>query len=58
MNYQELMFSKKILSQEEYEFCVEWDAVEAWKYLNDIGEGRWLNINVYTEHDHEKKTGE
>lgn len=58
LRYQELINTKEILTQEEYEFCVEWDAAEAWKYLNNIGEGRWLNINVYTEHDHEKKTGE
>jgi len=58
LKYQELINTKEILTQEEYEFCVEWDAAEAWKYLNNIGEGRWLNINVYAEHDHEKKTGE
>ena len=53
--YMVLINTKEILTQEEYEFCKEWDADEAWKYLNNIGGGRWLNINVYTEHDHEKK---
>ena len=52
--YQNLINTKEILTQEEYEFCVEWDAAEAWKYLNNIGEGRWLNINVYSEHEHEE----
>jgi hypothetical protein len=52
--YQTLINTKEILTQEEYEFCVEWDAAEAWKYLNNIGEGRWLNINVYSEHEHEE----
>ncbi len=52
--YNVLMNTKEILTQEEYEFCKEWDADEAWKYLNDIGEGRWLNINVYSEHEHEE----
>lgn len=47
--YQELINTKEILTQEEYEFCVKWDVTEAWKYLNNIGEGRWLNINVYSE---------
>ncbi len=56
--YNMIMNTKEILTQEEYEFCKAWDSDEAWKYLNNIGEGRWLNINVYTEHDHEKKTGE
>ena len=51
--YNELM-SKEILTQEEYEFCKAWDAEEAWKYLNDIGNGRYLNTNVYSEHEHEE----
>ena len=54
LKYQTLINTKEILTQEEYEFCVEWDATEAWKYLNNIGEGRWLNINVYSEHEHEE----
>jgi hypothetical protein len=54
LKYQTLINTKEILTQEEYEFCVEWDAAEAWKYLNNIGEGRWLNINVYSEHEHEE----
>jgi len=55
LKYQELINTKEILTQEEYEFCVEWDAAEAWKYLNNIGEGRWLNINVYSEHEHDER---
>ena len=51
--YNELM-SKEILTQEEYEFCKTWDAEEAWKYLNDLGDGRYLNINVYSEADKEE----
>jgi hypothetical protein len=52
--YQMLINTKEILTQEEYEFCKEWDAEETWKYLNDIGERGWLNINVYPEHEHEE----
>jgi hypothetical protein len=52
--YQMLINTKEILNQEEYEFCKEWDAEETWKYLNDIGERGWLNINVYSEHEHEE----
>ena len=55
--YNELM-SKEILTQEEYEFCKAWDAEEAWKYLNDIGNGRYLNINVYSEHEHHERVWE
>lgn len=51
--YQRLINTVEILTQEEYESCKAWDAEEAWKYLNNIGEGRWLNINVYSEIDKE-----
>ena len=51
--YTELFFNKEILNQEEYKFCKAWDAEEAWKYLNDLGDGRYLNINVYSEADKE-----
>lgn len=63
--YQELINTKEILTQEEYEFCVSWDAEEAKKFLNNIGpawkdggfngENRWLNINVYSEHEHHER---
>jgi hypothetical protein len=52
--YNSIMSFKEILNQEEYEFCKEWDAEEAWKYLNDLGDGRYLNINVYSEVEKEK----
>ena len=51
--YNVIMSFTEILTQEEYEFCKEWDPEEAWKYLNDIGNGRYLNINVYSEADKE-----
>mgnify|MGYP000017314425 FL=1 len=51
--YQRLINTVEILTQAEYEFCKAWNADEAWKYLNDIGGGRWLNINVYSEIDKE-----
>jgi hypothetical protein len=52
--YNSIMSFKEILTQEEYDFCKEWDAEEAWKYLNDLGDGRYLNINVYSEADKEE----
>lgn len=52
--YNMLMNTKEILNQEEYDFCKAWDAAEAWQYLNDLGNGRWLNVNVYSEHEHEE----
>ena len=51
--YNVIMSFTEILTQEEYEFCKEWDPEEAWKYLNDLGNGRYLNINVYSEVDKE-----
>jgi hypothetical protein len=53
--YMRLINSVELLTQAEYELCKKWDAEEAWKYLNNIGEGRWLNCNVYSEYDHEKR---
>ena len=52
--YNAIMSFTEILNQEEYDFCKEWNAEEAWKYLNDIGNGRYLNINVYSEADKEE----
>jgi len=52
--YNAIMSFTEILNQEECEFCKEWNAEEAWKYLNDIGNGRYLNINVYSEADKEE----
>ena len=50
--YNAIMSHKEILTQEEYDFCNSWDSEETWKYMNRIGEGRWLNINVYSEAEH------
>jgi hypothetical protein len=50
--YQRLINTVEVLTQEEYEFCKSYDAEETWKYMNHIGEGRWLNINVYSEAEH------
>jgi len=51
--YNSIMSFKEILNQEDYDFCKSWDAEEAWKYLNDLDDGRYLNINVYSEADKE-----
>jgi hypothetical protein len=51
--YNSIMSFKEILNQEDYDFCKEWDAEEALQYLNDLGNGRYLNINVYSEADKE-----
>ena len=54
VRYNAIMSFTEILNQEEYDFCKEWDAEEAFQYLNDLGNGRYLNINVYSEADKEE----
>lgn len=65
LQYQKLINTVEILTQEEYDFCKRWDAEEALEYLNSIGlawkdggfngGNRWLNTNVYSEYEHEKR---
>ena len=43
------------LTQAEYELCRSWDVEETEQYLNNIGGGRWLNINVYSEAEHDER---
>ena len=50
--YQRVINTVEVLNQEQYEMCVAWDAEEAASVLNYLGNGRWLNINVYSEADH------
>jgi hypothetical protein len=50
--YQRLINTVEVLTQEEYDFCNSWDSEETWKFMNRIGENRWLNINVYSEAEH------
>jgi hypothetical protein len=54
VRYNAIMSFTEILNQEEYDFCKEWDSKEAFQYLNDLGNGRYLNINVYSEADKEE----
>ncbi len=52
--YQELMFNKEILTQEEYEFCKAWDAEEAKNLFHNFWNNTYLNLNVYSEVDKEE----
>ena len=51
--YNVIMSFTEILTQEEYEFCKEWDPEETRMSISKIGEGRYLNLNVYSEADKE-----
>jgi hypothetical protein len=48
------MSFKEILTQEEYDFCFSWDHEETRISTSKIGEGRYLNLNVYSEADKEE----
>jgi hypothetical protein len=47
--YQELMFNKEILTQEEYEFCKAWDAEETKNLFHNALNNTYLTLNVYSE---------
>ena len=34
--YQRLINTVEVLTQEEYDFCNSWDSEETWKYMNKI----------------------
>ena len=52
--FEEIMNTKEILTQEEYDFCFGYDK-DIRKETSSIGGGRYLNLDVYTEHDNEKR---
>jgi hypothetical protein len=54
MNAQELINTKEILTNEEREIVLAFDPKLDSKYLNNVGNDRWLNINVYSERDHDE----
>lgn len=57
--YQMLINTKQYLTMEEYELCKKWNAEEAKDVLFYIGSysklGAYLNLNVYSEYEHEKQ---
>lgn len=53
VRYNAIMSFTEILTQEEYDFCFSWDHEETKMSTFKIGEGRYLNLNVYSEADKE-----
>lgn len=53
--YQRLINTVEILTQEEYDFCFNWDHKETRTSTYKISEGRYLNLNVYSEYEHDKR---
>ena len=58
-NYFEMLVNtKEYITKEEYDFIVTYDATEKanFTYIGEYSKyGDYLNFNVYSEHDHEKR---
>ena len=58
-NYFEMLVNtKEYVTKEEYEFIIAYDPTEKGNffYIGDYSKyGDYLNLNVYSEHDHEKR---
>jgi hypothetical protein len=52
--FNQLMFNKEVLTQEEYEFCKAWDAEEAKNLFHNSWDNTYLNLNVYSEVEKER----
>ena len=53
--YQKLINTKDVLTQDEYEFCKEWDAEEAKNLFHNTWNNTYLNLNVYSEVEHQER---
>ena len=51
--FEEIMNTKEILTKEEYDFCFAYDK-DIREDTSYIGDGEYLNLRLYSEHDHEK----
>lgn len=54
--FQELVNTKEYITKEEFKFIVAYDPTEEmnFSYIGDSN-GDYLNLNIYSEHDHEKR---
>ena len=53
--YQRLINTVEILTQAEYDFCFKWDHVETRQSTSNLGKRGYLNLNVYSEAEHDKR---
>lgn len=56
--FEEIMNTKTYLTQEEYDFCFSYDKDirEDTTYIGNYSKlGDYLNLRVYSEHDHDKR---
>jgi len=52
--FEEIMNTKEYLTKEEYDFCFAYDK-DIREDTSYLGDGEYLNLRVYSEHDHEKR---
>jgi len=54
--FEMLVNTKKVVTTDEYKFIVDYDPTEKnnFTYVGS-SEGDYLNLNVYSEHDHQKR---
>jgi len=52
--FEEIMNTKTYLTKEEYDFCFAYDK-DIREDTSYLGDGEYLNLRVYSEHDHEKR---
>jgi hypothetical protein len=55
--FESIMNTQEYLTQEEYDFCFSYDKdIRENTTFIGLSEGNtYLNLNVYSEHDHEKR---
>ena len=57
--YNQIMNTQTYLTKDEYDFCFNINPSEvrtSTSYIGDYSKsGEYLNFNVYSEHDHEKR---
>lgn len=51
----QLINTKEILTNAEREIVLAFDKELDSKYLHNVGNDRWLNTNVYSEHEHHER---
>ena len=52
--FEEIMNTKEYLTKEEYDFCFAYDK-DIREDTSYLGDSKYLNLRVYSEHDHEKR---
>ena len=57
--FEELVNTKEYVTKDEYDFIIKYDKTEEGNFTYvDSYLGDYLNLNVYSEHDHEKRANE